>query len=84
MGHCVIISEDTQQFLHSHPEQLFPPRPDAVGGPDVAFHTRFPHPGRYKVWGQFKRGNEVLIADYVVDVKPSPLPAAVMNFVFAE
>jgi uncharacterized membrane protein len=84
MGHCVILSEDTQTYLHSHPEQLFAPKPGARGGPEVAFHTRFPRPGRYKVWGQFKRGEQVLVADFVLDVKPPPLPQPVMNFVFGE
>lgn len=84
MGHCVIVSEDTQTYLHSHPEQLLAPKPDARGGPEVAFHTRFPKPGRYKVWGQFKRGDQILVADFVLDVKPSPLPQSVMNFVFGE
>ncbi len=84
MGHCVILSEDTQTYLHSHPEQLFAPKPGARGGPEVAFHTRFPKPGRYKIWGQFKRGEQVLVADFVIDVKPSPLPQPVMNFVFGE
>jgi uncharacterized membrane protein len=84
MGHCVIVSEDTQTYLHSHPEQLFAPKEGARGGPEVAFHTRFPRPGRYKVWGQFKRGDQVLVADFVLDVKPSPLPQSVMNFVFGE
>jgi hypothetical protein len=84
MGHCVILSEDTQTYLHSHPEQLFAPKAGARGGPEVAFHTRFPKPGRYKVWGQFKRGDQVLVADFVLDVKPSPLPQSVMNFVFGE
>ena len=31
MGHCVIISEDTQIYLHCHPEQLLAPSPDARG-----------------------------------------------------
>jgi uncharacterized membrane protein len=84
MGHCVIVSEDTQTYLHSHPEQLLAPKPDARGGPEVAFHTRFPKPGRYKVWGQFKRGEQILVADFVLDVKPSPLPQSVMDFVFGE
>jgi uncharacterized membrane protein/FtsH-binding integral membrane protein len=84
MGHCVIVSDDTQSYLHSHPEQLLAPKPDARGGPEVAFHTRFPKPGRYKIWGQFKRGEQILVADFVLDVRPSPLPQSVMNFVFGE
>jgi len=82
MGHCVIVSDDGQLYLHSHPEQLFPPKPNANGGPAVAFHTRFPKPGRYKIWGQFKRGEKVIIADFVVDVAPSILPAPLMSFFF--
>jgi uncharacterized membrane protein len=80
MGHCVIISEDTQAYLHCHPEQLFTPRADARGGPDVAFGTRFAKAGRYKVWGQFRRGDQILVADFVVDVSEPPLPAWLTAF----
>lgn len=80
MGHCVIISEDGQSYLHCHPEQLFTPSPDARGGPDVAFGTRFPRAGRYKVWGQFRRGDQILVADFVVDVNEAPLPRWLMSF----
>jgi uncharacterized membrane protein len=82
MGHCVIISEDGQTFLHCHPEQLFTPRSDARGGPDVAFHTRFERPGKYKVWGQFRRGEKILVADFVVDVGEPVLPTGLMRFFF--
>ncbi len=76
MGHCVIISEDTQRYLHSHPQQFTAaPAPDSRGGPVVSFHTTFPEPGRYKVWGQFKRGDEIIVADFVVNVERSLLPA---------
>ena len=75
MGHCVIVSEDTQTYLHSHPEQFTAmTRPDARGGPEVCFHTMFPKPGRYKVWGQFKRGDELIVADFVVNVEKPILP----------
>jgi hypothetical protein len=81
LGHCAIISEDTGTFLHCHPEQLFPPTGDARGGPSIAFHAMFPKPGKYKVWGQFKRNGKVEIADFVVDVKESVLPPKVVNFI---
>ena len=42
MGHCVIISQDTQTYLHVHPEQLFTPGPDSRGGPDVPALTFTP------------------------------------------
>ncbi len=80
MGHCVIISEDTQWYLHSHPQQFVMSLPaDARGGPEVAFHTMFPKPGRYKVWGQFKRGDKIIVADFVVNVGKPLLPQWFVN-----
>jgi uncharacterized membrane protein len=81
MGHCAILSQDTNSFLHCHPEQLYPTAPDSRGGPDIAFHTAFPKPGLYKIWAQFKRGGKVVIADFVVEVKSPLLPAKVVNFI---
>ena len=81
MGHCVIISQDTQTYLHCHPEQVFTPTVDSRGGPVVAFHTMFPEPGRYKIWGQFQRGGRILVADFVVDVRSPLLPPKVINFI---
>lgn len=63
MGHCVIISEDTTEFLHSHPQEAPGAKPHVV-----SFHTVFPKPGKYKVWGQFDVGGQMLIADFVVEV----------------
>ena len=65
-GHCVVISEDAQTFVHVHPTREV----DASwrGGPDVAFETTFPAPGLYKVWGQFLRVGKVITAAFVLDV----------------
>jgi hypothetical protein len=52
---------------------------DARGGPVVAFHTMFPKPGRYKVWGQFKRGDKIIVAGFVVDVGKPVLPQWFVN-----
>jgi hypothetical protein len=80
MGHCVIISEDTQWYLHSHPQQFTMTMPaDARGGPEVAFHTIFPKPGRYKVWGQFQRDGKIIVADFVVNVEKPLLPRWFVN-----
>jgi uncharacterized membrane protein len=81
MGHCAIISQDTGCFLHCHPEQLYPPHKATRGGPDIAFHTEFPTPGLYKVWGQFQRGGRIVVADFVVRVDRSLLPPRVVNFI---
>jgi hypothetical protein len=37
----------------------------------VAFHTRFPRPGLYKVWGQFDVGGTVRTFPFVLSVRPS-------------
>jgi uncharacterized membrane protein len=91
MGHCVILSEDSQTYLHCHPEMLTgPPAADARAGPDIAFHTTFNTPGRYKVWGQFRRvdpvthQDQIIVADFVITVTEPPLPVAVMKFILDE
>lgn len=75
-GHCVIISQDGSKFLHSHPNEGgdhdhapgSAPHKDAATPGKVSFSTQFPTPGLYKVWGQFLHGDEMIIADFVVDV----------------
>ncbi len=70
-GHCVILSEDTQGYLHSHPAEMG--SMDMSGaktayGPSVTFHTLFPRPGLYKIWAQFQHHGKPLTADFVVRV----------------
>jgi hypothetical protein len=84
MGHCVILSEDTREYLHCHPTQLTTPGPNETGGPTVAFHTRFPKPGRYRVWAQFRRGDTLIIAPFTVEVSAPPVPASVLNVLLGE
>jgi len=64
IGHCIVIHEDTETFLHSHPVQLTaaPPPP---GGPRVTFHAHLPKRGLYKAWGQFNHGGKIITADFV-------------------
>jgi uncharacterized membrane protein len=80
MAHCIIISQDTQTFMHCHPEQLLSPTRDARAGPDIPFGTIFPKPGLYKIWGQFRRDGKMLTIDFVVDVKSSLLPPKLVKF----
>ena len=37
----------------------------------VAFHARFPEPGVYKTWAQFKHLGRILTVPFVLDVKPA-------------
>jgi len=65
-GHCVVIRQDAQTFVHVHPTREVDP--SWRGGPDVAFATTFPTPGLYKVWGQFLHAGLVVTAAFVLDV----------------
>lgn len=59
-GHVVVMAADGSTFAHEHAEAT-----DAQGrpvfalqgqtcGPRLDFHTGFPRPGRYRLWGQFE------------------------------
>jgi hypothetical protein len=63
-GHCVLLSEDTRGYLHSHPLRTS----GARFGPTIVFHTLFPRRGRYKVWAQFQHQGRLLTADFVLNV----------------
>ena len=85
MGHCVILSEDTEGYLHSHPMEggakhdmskmgdmkgMNHSAPPKSGGPDVMFHTTFPKAGIYKAWGQFMHKGKLITAGFVLNVSP--------------
>ena len=70
-GHTLILSEDGSDYLHSHPTEMIPDDVDRTqlkGRPDVAFETFFPHPGHYRIWSQFRRGDKVLTVSFTVFV----------------
>lgn len=64
-GHCVILSEDSTAYLHSHPLETG----ETTFGPTVVFHTRFLRAGLYKVWGQFQHHGQKLTADFTLRVR---------------
>jgi hypothetical protein len=66
-GHLMIIHQDGQTFVHSHPQE------DAAGialskSGTVVFDARFPKAGIYKAWGQFQRGGKVVTIPFVINV----------------
>jgi hypothetical protein len=73
MGHLVIISADTNTYLHCHP--LSPPLPPEVtvftnGKPtDVVFHTYFPKPGMYRAFAQFQHKGRIILSAVTIDAK---------------
>lgn len=62
VGHVVILSEDTEDYLHVHPVE------ENATGPVAKFITNFPGKGTYKIWGQFQRNGKVLTVPFVVQV----------------
>ncbi len=89
-GHLVAVSQDLQEFVHTHPSNAAMPAgmsgmgdmadmdhahmtaapPDARFGPEVSFTLTFRRPGLHKVWGQFSRDGDVIVAPFVVQVAP--------------
>ncbi|GAA4346264.1 hypothetical protein GCM10023185_00580 [Hymenobacter saemangeumensis] len=65
LGHMVVISEDTKQYLHVHPQD------QADKGPKIGFQTMFEQAGRYRVFLQFNHGGQIHTADFTVNVAPA-------------
>ncbi|GIQ70801.1 hypothetical protein [Xylanibacillus composti] len=63
VGHVVILSEDTEEYLHVHPID------ELASGPEARFATSFPEAGMYKVWAQFQRQGKVITVAYVVEAE---------------
>jgi hypothetical protein len=83
-GHCVIVSEDTQTLIHSHPEQFRIVREGDTFGPDIAFHATFPRAGAYRLWAQFRREEQLIVAPFTIKVENPPVPASLLRFLFDE
>lgn len=68
-GHTLVMSEDTQAVVHAHPVELVPEGDTtARGGPTITFKALFPKAGRYRLWTQMKRHDNVVTAVFTVDV----------------
>lgn len=63
VGHVVILSEDTEQYLHVHPVD------EKAKGPEARFVTSFPGAGIYKIWAQFQRNGQLITVPFVVRVE---------------
>lgn len=66
-GHLMIIHQDGQTVVHSHPAE------DEAGIARsrkgiVSFNARFPKPGIYKAWGQFQRAGKVVTIPFVIKI----------------
>lgn len=63
LGHLILVHEDGETFVHSHPDEL-----DPENGRDghLAFLARFPKPGRYRAWVQMQRAGVVETGAFTV------------------
>ena len=85
-GHFVIVDQPLTSFIHAHPqenagisapEHIHGAGSAPAGPPPTAIEvvTSFPHAGLYKLWAQFQREGQVIVAPFVVRVAEA-LPAA--------
>ena len=65
LGHMVVISQNTEQYLHVHPQD------QTDKGPVIGFHTGFDKPGLYRVFLQINHGGQIRTADFTVNVAPA-------------
>ncbi|HEV8601621.1 MAG TPA: hypothetical protein VGQ87_03440 [Patescibacteria group bacterium] len=68
-GHLVMINEQTYQYIHIHP---IAGSSAVFGGPDVKFLPAALNvkiePGVYRVFGQFKRNDQVFVTDFTIKI----------------
>jgi plastocyanin len=63
LGHVVVISEDTENYLHVHPND------QADKGPNIGFNTNFEKPGLYRVFLQFNHDGQIHTGDFTINVQ---------------
>ncbi len=84
-AHFVVISEDLNEFVHSHPmsskknevehsehsHDAKLPNRTSTGGSEVVVsaHITFPKAGLYKLWSQFQRNGRVIDVPFIINVK---------------
>ena len=62
LGHVVVISEDTERYLHVHPND------QADKGPVIGFNTNFEKPGLYRVFLQFNHAGTIHTGNFTINV----------------
>ncbi|SDI56759.1 hypothetical protein [Natribacillus halophilus] len=59
LGHVVIVDEDVEHYIHVHPET----------DNTTTFNAHFSKPGMYKIWAEFKFGDDVNAYPFIIEVK---------------
>ena len=69
-GHTIIVSEDASNYLHSHPVEAAKTLTPGQSPPTIFFETFFPNPGKYRIWSQFKRCDQIVTVSFDLTVPP--------------
>ncbi len=67
-GHKIIVSEDASNYLHSHPVQAPQTLKPGLSPSTIFFETFFPSPGKYRIWSQFRRHDQIVTVSFDVIV----------------
>lgn len=70
MGHLILIHEDGETFVHSHPDEM-----DTMNGKNgkIDFLARLPKPGLYRGWLQVQRAGQILTFPFTATAKEGEL-----------
>ena len=73
-GHAVILKEKSLDYVHVHPTDEGAGHGGTITAEpgQVLFATKFPSPGRYKVFTQFRPEGELVTVAHVFDVTAAP------------
>jgi hypothetical protein len=73
-GHLIARSADGVIYSHIHAAEVTPPLDPLTTairyGPAIRFAYTFPQPGRYQLWGQFRRAGAIVTVPLLVEVEP--------------
>jgi hypothetical protein len=76
-GHLMIIHEDGQTVVHSHPKEDAQTHALVKKG-EVLFTARFPKPGIYRAFAQFQRAGEIKTLGFTLPVKAPTKAVAIV------
>lgn len=63
-AHLISIHEDASTYVHAHADESTPAAAGALN-----FNARFPQPGHYHGWIQFRRDGRLITADFTIEAK---------------
>ena len=69
-GHTLVMSSDTEHYVHTHPAEHFHAGDKNVhGGPTLTLKAVFPAAAVYRVWTQVQRGGKVTTFTFTIPVR---------------